>query len=424
MARRVLMVAFHFPPARASGVQRTLGFCRHLPEFGWEPLVLTAHPRAHQQKDGADLTPPLPETVPVSRPFALDAARHLAVAGRYLRLTALPDRWSSWWLGAVPAGLAMIRRHRPRVIWSTYPIASSLLIGATLHRLTGLPWVADFRDPMVIGPHPLDPAIRKAHIRMEPWVVNRCSRAVVSTAGIQALFAERYPERGDGHWRLISNGYDEGEFQAAERTLAAAAPPVERPITLLHSGTLYPGDQERDPEPFLQVFSERVHDGLAGDVRVVLRATGHDGGVRAAIHRLGLDGMVTVAPPLPHRQALTEMLQADGLLLFQGSGFKHLIPAKLFEYLRTRRPILALVDPGGQSAAILEQAGLTTRAPLRDRAAIARQLDRLLDGIRSGRPERPIEAAVQNHSRRARTGELAELLDQLDATMSDNHPSS
>ena len=97
--RRVLMIAFHFPPlAGSSGIQRTLRFAQHLPEFGWEPLVLTAHPRAYERTSG-DLVADIPEGMHVERAFALDSARHLAIKGRYPDIFARPDRWISWKLG-------------------------------------------------------------------------------------------------------------------------------------------------------------------------------------------------------------------------------------------------------------------------------------------------------------------------------------
>jgi hypothetical protein len=92
----------------------------------------------------------------VERAFALDASRQLAVRGRYPAFMARPDRWVSWWLGAVPKGLAMIRKYRPQAIWSTYPIATAHKIACTLQRLTGLPWIADFRDPMAQDGYPED----------------------------------------------------------------------------------------------------------------------------------------------------------------------------------------------------------------------------------------------------------------------------
>ncbi len=111
-----LFIVFHWPPfSGSSGVHRSLRFTKYLPEQGWTPLVLSASPRAFPTR-GDDLLGEITPGTVVRRAFALDAARHLAVRGRYLRATALPDRWVSWWLPAVATGLQMIRRHRPAVI--------------------------------------------------------------------------------------------------------------------------------------------------------------------------------------------------------------------------------------------------------------------------------------------------------------------
>src|SRR5215510_13823207 len=97
---KILMIAFHYPPLRgSSGIQRTLKFSRYLPDYGWQPIILTAKPQAYPQV-GEDQLHEIPESVPVIRAFALDTARHLSFRGYYLRRMALPDRWVSWWLGA------------------------------------------------------------------------------------------------------------------------------------------------------------------------------------------------------------------------------------------------------------------------------------------------------------------------------------
>src|SRR4051812_39823921 len=134
--KRILMVVFHFPPfAGSSGVQRTLRFVRQLPRFGWEPLVLTAHPRAYERR-ATDLADEVPDGTVVERAFALDAAAHLSVGKRYPGFLARPDRWMVWRMGALLPGLQLIRRLRPCAIWSTYPIATAHMIGADLHRLS------------------------------------------------------------------------------------------------------------------------------------------------------------------------------------------------------------------------------------------------------------------------------------------------
>ena len=155
--KHVLMVAFHFPPhAGSSGIQRTLRFVRHLPEHGWSPLLLSAHPMAYERTSD-DLVGDIPEGTIVRRAFALNSARHLAIKGRYLAATARPDRWVSWKYDAIRQGMQMIEAYKPDLIWSTYPIATAHVIADALHRRSGIPWVADFRDPMAQPGYPADP---------------------------------------------------------------------------------------------------------------------------------------------------------------------------------------------------------------------------------------------------------------------------
>src|SRR5690348_3478313 len=103
--RRLLLVAFQFPPfAGGSGVHRASKFVQYLPDNGWQPYVLTANPRAYESRNH-NRTAAGQRAI---RAFALDAQRHLSFKGRYLRALALPDRWSSWLLGAIPRGVAAV----------------------------------------------------------------------------------------------------------------------------------------------------------------------------------------------------------------------------------------------------------------------------------------------------------------------------
>ena len=124
------MIAYHFPPlAGSSGIQRTLRFVQHLPSLGWQPLVLSADPRAYE-KTSDDLMADVPVGTVVRRAFALDTSRHLQLKGRYLGWMARPDRWISWKFDAIRQGIKLIDEFKPDVIWSTYPIATAHVIAS------------------------------------------------------------------------------------------------------------------------------------------------------------------------------------------------------------------------------------------------------------------------------------------------------
>jgi hypothetical protein len=209
---------------------------------------------------------------------------------------------------------------------------------------------------------------------------------------------------------VIENGYDESAFAAAEHA-AELCGSHDGPLMLLHSGTIYPS--ERDPRVFFAVLSElKKNDGIKpGTLRVVLRATGCDDHLRGLIGRYGISELVTLEPALSYRDALTEMLTADGLILFQAANCNYQIPAKLYEYMRARRPILALTDPVGDTANVLKSAGINTIVALDSHEDISRMLTRFFDLLRRQRAPIAREESVAAASRKARTFTLARILD-------------
>ncbi len=397
------MVAFHFPPlAGSSGVQRTLRFAQYLPQHGWQPLVLTASPRAYDRTSD-DLERETLDGMLVHRAFALNTARHLALRGKYPGLLARPDRWITWALAAVPAGLRLIRRYRPAAIWSTYPIATAHVIGAWLARVSGVPWVADFRDPMAQDDYPPDPPTWRAYRRIEATALARAAASVFVTRGAADLYRARYPEAA-ARVKVIENGFDEASFTGIE---AAGEPLVAGRFTLLHSGIVYPS--ERDPTQLFAALAALKRRSAAGALLVRFRAPEHEDLLRELARRYGVADLVEIAPPLPYRQALQEMRRADGLLVLQAANCNAQIPAKAYEYLRAQRPILALTDPRGDTAGLLHRCGVTEIAPLDDAQAIEAALVRFCRGDAAA----PDETAVAACSRQSRARELAALLDAV-----------
>jgi glycosyltransferase involved in cell wall biosynthesis len=413
------MIAFHYPPCRgSSGLQRTLSFSRHLLGEGWQPVVLTVKPSVHSRTSDDQLGD-IPAEVQVERAFALDTQRDLGIRGRYLKWMALPDFWVSWFFWAIPLGLRLVRKYKPKIIWSTYPIATAHLLALALHRLTGIPWVADFRDPMIeINPltgqrRPADRTSWRLWSLLERLTVQYCSRAVFTTEGALRIYAERYPHLPTDRWTIIPNGYDEEHFVAAER-IASKLSSETNQILLLHSGVLY-GGTDRNPTQFFAALGKLRSNGQISPstIRVILRASGYESDYRTLIRKHRIDDMVFLEPAIPYREALAEMLSADGLLIFQGYTSNPAIPAKLYEYLRAQRPIFALVDSEGDTAKTLKATGVGTMVPMDSEDQIATGLLEFLQLVRDGKAPVMDRGTLRNYARESHARDLAQLLDEV-----------
>jgi hypothetical protein len=352
----------------------------------------------------------VPAGTVVRRAFALDTARHLSLGGRYFHALARPDRWISWKWDAVRVGMDMIRRLEPQVLWSTYPVATAHVIGAELQRRSGLPWVADFRDPMAQDGYPPDAATWRQFEAIERRAAARASSLTFTTPGALRCYRERYPGAAS-RMALLENGFDESSFAAVEQDHAVRVPLNPGAVTLLHSGVVYP--DERDPTQLFAALRQMRHAGLrAGQLKVRFRAPVHDALLEALAREHDVGDLIEVCPPVGYREALLEMLRADGLLVMQAANCNQQVPAKIYEYLRARRPVLCLADPAGDTVAVLRAAGLRTFARLDSAAEIAALLDRWLTG-QADRDATATSDQVQKASRLGRTEWLADHLDSL-----------
>ncbi|MBB5204004.1 hypothetical protein HNQ51_001297 [Inhella inkyongensis] len=403
--KRVLLIAYHFPPlAGSSGIQRTLRLAQQLPQFGWQPTVLTCQSQAYE-RTSPDLAAELPADLHVERAFALDTARHLAIAGRYWGRLARPDRWMSWRWDAVRRGLRLIREQRIDAIWSTYPIATAHTIGAELAARSGLPWVADFRDPMAQDGYPADPATHAAYCRIEEQVFGRARLATFTTPSALADYRARFPKTST-RLELLENGYDEASFGAAPQP----EPLNPGRLTLLHSGIVYPS--ERDPTQLFEALAALKAQGLGERLRLRFRAAVHDELLRQLGAQHQVTEMVEILPAVGYRQALAEMQQADGLLVMQARNCNAQIPAKIYEYLRAGPAVLVLADRAGDTAQVLRAAGLQQQAQLDEASDIQGLLTRFAQDPTA--PQwRPQPDAIQQASRLARSGQLASWLNQI-----------
>jgi glycosyltransferase involved in cell wall biosynthesis len=302
--------------------------------------------------------------------------------------------------------MALIRSHRPDVLWSTFPIATAHTIGAEFHRRSGLPWIADFRDPMAQEGYPPSPRVWRAYDAIERQAVSSAAACTFTSPSAARTYCKRYPD-AERRIGVIENGFDEESFIGLSD--ADRSPLNPGVLTLLHSGIVYPS--ERDPT---QLFAAmRMLGDSARRLRLRFRGAMHDEFVHRLAGEYGVGHCVETLPPIDYRDALAEMLRADALLVLQASNCNEQIPAKIYEYLRSGRPILGLCDPVGDTATALRGAGLNAIAPLDDAQKIAGIMLRVLEGASSMEGMVSSPSAIAAASRRGRTRSLVEVFSRL-----------
>jgi glycosyltransferase involved in cell wall biosynthesis len=414
MGKTVLMVAFHYPPYRGgSGVHRALKFSKYLPENHWVPLVVSAHPRAYPQV-GEEQLREIPSEVQVFRTFALSTEKHLALWGGYPRILALPDQWASWVLGAVPRCLMLIRKYRPRVLWTTYPIATAHLIGLLVSRISGIPWVADFRDSMTEPGYPNTPVLRKSYLWIERKTMVQASKIVFTTNLTRQMYIQRYPQ-----WPMndksvtIENGYDEEDFKEIQSMAVPNTVYPKQKIRILHSGLIYP--EERNPLYFFRALSRLKERKIiaSGMIQIELRGSGTEATYQSLIEKYGISDIVLLHGTLPFHASLREAMSVDALLLMQGSCCNHQIPAKVYEYLRLNKPILALTDAKGETAALLKRCGGVKVVDLENEEQLVEELPGFFEHVRQGRYPKPDPEISGQFSRKNQSKRLTEIFESL-----------
>lgn len=381
--RTALFLAYHYPPVRSAGVERTARFVHHLPDYGYRARVLTTstfggHSDGHVLRAWEPLAWYLRLRGPSARrdPAApARSGRNGPVRNLVRRWLLVPDAQLTWLPAAAAMALRHIRSDPPDILYSTSPPASAHLLGLLLKRLTGLPWVADFRDSWVCDP--LDSALldmpfrRHVEGRMESAVAAEADLVIAAT-DISASYLTERAGLGADRIRVITNGYEpadlvdpEGSRLTPEGLLldpavesseasrpflpAAPAPAESHCLRLVHTGSFSFSHPDRSPLPLFAALGglmdgdERWRD----RIRLVLagRASPEEA---AAARRLEERGVAECLGEVDRAAALALQRQADVLVVvdhprpWPASN----LPGKVFEYLATGRPVLALCGPG------------------------------------------------------------------------------
>ena len=342
------MIAADFPPCLSAGVQRTFHFSENLLQHGWQPLILSAHPRIYSRLD---------ENVVISkaisnhiyRAFAADASVHFSIKGKYLGFMENPDKIASWYHHGWRLGMALMKAHNPDVIWSTFPVSTAHRIALKLKLKTGKLWVADFRDPLHSHCEDNYKNITQKAKQIDASTIQYADLVVFATGKMRDLYHKAYPQISTKKMCVIENGYDENIFDKLVRN--PSSPQVFR---LLYSGGLY--QYGRNPEPLFHALSQLRTEKLFKKRRfeLIFRGAGNGEEFQNILSILDLQSVVEFLPSVSYRESIQEMKDASALLVLQGKTFNNQIPGKVYEYLATGNPIISLLGKGGATDKLLD----------------------------------------------------------------------
>lgn len=410
--RKVLMLAYFFPPAGGGGVQRTTKFVKYLPEYGWQPVVLTVNEQIHTLRDSS-LKEDLPADLIVKATSAWQLPTCLPWRVRRFisRWLLIVDEQMGWYRPAVLTGEKMIRELQPEVLYTTSAPYSSHLVGRTLKRKFNLPWLADFRDPWVGNftvqpPTPIHAAILRS---LESSVVHLADRIVVVSEPMRQAMLTRYPDLPETNFITITNGFDPQDLTNAQVPGA-----INDRFVITYSGTFY--GSQRTPDAFLQGVKQAIADGLVSEERVEIRFVGNTGAIlKEAVKKYTLGHVVNLYGYVSHRASIQHLLAANLLLLVIGTGpgSEAVMTGKIFEYLATGRPILGLA-PAGAARQLIQEAHAGICVDPQDIGAIAAALGQAYRNWQNGqRLVHPDPSILERYDRRNLTGRLAGLFNEL-----------
>jgi len=424
--KKVLIIAYYFPPLGMGGVQRVAKFVKYLPLFGWKPYILTIKEVEYLAKDPA-LLEDIPRKAEIIRTGSFDPLRawfvlknifkkrkakdkskktHINRRLKFFPWLFFPDNKVGWIPFALTKGLSLCRREKIDLIFSSSPPPSLHLTGYLLKVLTGIPWIADFRDPwtgykLETFPTPLHLFLKK---RMERLIVSNADRVITANPAIRGEFERRHP-----HAKKICSidqGYDEEDFGTYQSFSSKV-------FTIGYLGTFSP---DCDPEPFFAALGELIDQRMIPKEMMKFIHAGLSVGIDSdhLIEKYKLKDVVQKIGYLSHPESLNQMEKVSFLLLIT-SDHPLVFPAKIFEYLRLKKTILGIVPPKSEIAKFLSEMKVGKVVSPEDTKGIKESLLSYFFCFQKGKLTSEVnQDELKKFERKSLTLKLTSLFDEVD----------
>ncbi|MBQ2525505.1 MAG: glycosyltransferase [Bacteroidales bacterium] len=426
--KRVLIITYYWPPSGGSGVQRWVKFSKYLPSQGWQPVIYTPEnpdmPSIDQSlysdipEEAEIIKRPITEIYSIYRRISgnkgggevnpinsqkktLKQKLMLAIRGNLF----IPDPRISWLRPSVRFLKKYLREHPVDVIVSTGPPHSMHLIAREVSKATGIPWVADFRDPwtrMFYFKHlALSDWARKKHEKLEKMVLDDASAVVA----VSPLVQEEFKTMTGNRIELVTNGYDPEDFgQIVE---------PDGYFNIVHTG-LFASDG--NPETLWKVLSDLCREDARFADQLRIRLVGkNDTMILDSIHAAGLERNLVDLGYRDHTVAVREQMGSTMLILplRKEPEYRATLPGKLFEYLGSQRPVLGIGQTDGAMARILADTGAGETFEWDDEAGIRTYVLKRWEKFLAGDDDSVPDNNIEQYSRKATARKMAALLESL-----------
>ncbi|MBI4535829.1 MAG: glycosyltransferase family 4 protein [Ignavibacteriae bacterium] len=422
--RRVLVIAYYFPPMGLSGVQRTLKFVKYLPDYGWLPTVLTVEPVGYFAKDDSLLDELKSREVRIERTRAAGPGKFFMKNGDVVKFPSermrkmlsrlsdtffIPDNKVGWRRKAVARGVHLHNETPFDLIFATAPPFTDFMIGAELKARINKPLVFDYRDPWVEYPFKFypTPLHKLRNIHLEKRALKASSHVITTNRRVKELLIKRYGFLTYNDVDIIPQGFDPEDFRTVKKDSRTDFLPRTEKMRVTYAGVFW---EDRVPDYFLEALHElfKEQPEFRRKIEAVFIGNFREENMKL-VESLGLRENVTVLGYLPHRDCVRCLVESDLLWVIVGDEVGS--PGKTYEYIGARKPILGCVPEGFMNMTILETGGKVV-AP-KDVAGIKKALVEFYESYAKGRLHGPTPEVVNKYNRVKLTGSLVRIFESL-----------
>ena len=444
--KRVLIISYYWPPTGGSGVQRWVKFAKYLPSEGWQPVIYTPE-NPEQLAVDHTLETEIPAEVEVikthiTEPYEL-YKKFLRKSGHsnevvevnpvnaqnksFLQKAAMwvrgnlfrPDPRCLWIRPSVKFLKKYLEEHPVDLIVSTGPPQSMHLIGRRLALETGLPWIADFRDPwtkIFYFKHlSMTRSTERWHKKMEKKVLDDASVVVA----VSPLVQQEFQAMTQTPVELITNGFDTCDFPSERYQEADGGP--DKDFVITHTG-LFAADG--NPTVLWKVLADRCASDKEFAKLLKIKLVGKtDKQILESLESAGLSANLIDMGYQPHAEAIEQQRSASLLILplRKEPEYKAVLPGKLFEYLASWRPVLGIGQPDGAMSMILNSTKTGVVLDWTDEASISRFIELCWQNHLAGRLTVD-DADISQFTRENLTRRVAALFDRVAEHKTHSHP--